>query len=597
MLCTCTSDWYTLCFVCKLVEDCWTFVVVPAGKIQGVVDHGVCTWALFALDNRRCSPPTFALSPSSTLTMSRRESRNSLNIRQNDALFEFENFKKRFLMANKQITRLNSTLSTRIEDLNAQVSTLYAENLRLRATEIALNSELKRERDKSRKIMEEAETATLSLTKHFKFLRHSMDIPHERAESPHSTTAIPKATRPIPNPDPNATPQLNKLSRPPTIPGIHEDDESPSDPPSPGVERRKASSSKPKPRLSASKLPLPSRALSPPPLPTLATIIPIPVPLEEELGPSTKRKTSRRQSGSLKDTKEVERPPSPAFGSPIRTRAIVDEDEEVLPGEIPEDLIPDPAIIGPVISRKEAMKAKQPLKEPLSIVTDPKNAERKRRRDESDGSESSTSMGPRKSRLQDVTNSARSRSPEDLVLSETSPPVAGPSNSKREILNTPSPDQLPAVRQLPTPRLSSSPPPDADGGRATRTRKSVNYAEPKLNTKMRKPEGYASAIKKRSSKDRTSNAQEDPPQPPRPRSADIRLSRRRYEDDEDDLDDDAVSDASDGADADSEYTPGAGLLKWANVDTRRKSVKREGRRSVLSEPEPSGSRGHSYSLG
>lgn len=55
--------------------------------------------------------------------------------------------------------RLNSTLSTRIEDLNAQVSTLYAENLRLRATEIALNSELKRERDKSRKIMEEAETA------------------------------------------------------------------------------------------------------------------------------------------------------------------------------------------------------------------------------------------------------------------------------------------------------------------------------------------------------------------------------------------------------------------------------------------------------
>lgn len=118
-----------------------------------------------------------------------------------------------------------------------------------------------------------------------------------------------------------------------------------------------------------------------------------------------------------------------------------------------------------------------------------------------------------------------------------------------------------------------------------------------FSSKMRKPEGYASAIKKRSSKDRTSNAQEDPPQPPRPRSADIRLSRRRYEDDEDDLDDDAVSDASDGADADSEYTPGAGLSKWANVDTRRKSVKREGRRSVLSEPEPSGSRGHSYSLG
>lgn len=55
--------------------------------------------------------------------------------------------------------RLNSTLSVRIEDLNAQISTLYVENLRLRASEIALVAQLKREREKSQKVIDEAEAA------------------------------------------------------------------------------------------------------------------------------------------------------------------------------------------------------------------------------------------------------------------------------------------------------------------------------------------------------------------------------------------------------------------------------------------------------
>ena len=55
--------------------------------------------------------------------------------------------------------RLNSTLSVRIEELNAQISTLYVENLRLRASEIALAAQLKREREKSRKVMADAEAA------------------------------------------------------------------------------------------------------------------------------------------------------------------------------------------------------------------------------------------------------------------------------------------------------------------------------------------------------------------------------------------------------------------------------------------------------
>ena len=55
--------------------------------------------------------------------------------------------------------RLNSTLSVRIEELNAQISTLYVENLRLRASEIALAAQLQREREKSWRIMTDAEAA------------------------------------------------------------------------------------------------------------------------------------------------------------------------------------------------------------------------------------------------------------------------------------------------------------------------------------------------------------------------------------------------------------------------------------------------------
>lgn len=57
------------------------------------------------------------------------------------------------------VNRLNSTLSVRIEELNEQISTLYVENLRLRASEIALASQLKRERERSRKIITDAEAA------------------------------------------------------------------------------------------------------------------------------------------------------------------------------------------------------------------------------------------------------------------------------------------------------------------------------------------------------------------------------------------------------------------------------------------------------
>lgn len=59
--------------------------------------------------------------------------------------------------------RLNSTLSVRIEELNAQISTLYVENLRLRASEIALATQLQREREKSWRIMTDTEAAVRAI--------------------------------------------------------------------------------------------------------------------------------------------------------------------------------------------------------------------------------------------------------------------------------------------------------------------------------------------------------------------------------------------------------------------------------------------------
>lgn len=60
--------------------------------------------------------------------------------------------------------RLNSTLSVRIEELNAQISALYVENLRLRASEIALTSQLKKEKERTARVMGDAEAAVRSFS-------------------------------------------------------------------------------------------------------------------------------------------------------------------------------------------------------------------------------------------------------------------------------------------------------------------------------------------------------------------------------------------------------------------------------------------------
>ncbi|KAJ7583984.1 hypothetical protein C8J56DRAFT_1095040 [Mycena floridula] len=67
--------------------------------------------------------------------------------------------KKKWLLANKHIAKLNATLSVRINGLTAQISILHAENAQLRSSEISLLGQLRREKDISRTIIVEAESA------------------------------------------------------------------------------------------------------------------------------------------------------------------------------------------------------------------------------------------------------------------------------------------------------------------------------------------------------------------------------------------------------------------------------------------------------
>ncbi|ESK89107.1 hypothetical protein Moror_5280 [Moniliophthora roreri MCA 2997] len=563
--------------------------------------------------------------------MSRRESRNSLDARQNDALFEFENFKKKFLLANKHITKLNSTLSVRIEELNAQISMLYTENLRLRASEIALAAELKREREKSRQILKQTELAAIYLTKHLTSLRQDFNISERPPQSPSPTP--PRAVRrPAPQNDISSTsPVAPKLSRAPTVPKIHEDDEpsqssqGEAEEPPPPSPRRKA---KAKARLSASRLPLPSRIASPPPQEVSTSHVALQIDFTSIPLPPAKRKPARRQSGLLIDTRmqtlenqapasplAVDRPPSPAFGSPIRRATGLAEQREEAAAlrRISGDEVPlEEEIVVPAKKSKSSKSRESRERDPIVDMPAARPTERKKpkARDEGDGLLTDGGVGVgsgvgKKLKLQDVTNSPHNgpvASPIDTAaMSEIEAALAPASSSSRS-----------SSSHLPTP----SPPPgerDADlatvGGRERRVRKSVNYTEPKLNTKMRKPdppEGSAAPTtsRKRSTKARSrgsdpvddtedadggaetearSSLDKDEPRPPRSStmgdpvdlpllpSSSLKRNKSRpcmtLDDEEEGYDD--------GADADEEYVPayGAGRVSWVNVGERRKGVR------------------------
>lgn len=277
------------------------------------------------------------------------------------------------------LARLNSTLSIRIEELNAEITVLQVENLRLRQSEISLFAQLKREREKSRKVMADTETAvrswfvlhgraffmilstpnlasqTLQLTKHLAHLRHTFNISLESTPPP--SPAFPPATKPPAQTANSCIPGL-RISKPPNFPDIKEEEEI--FPSSSGDElegepgsAKWNSKSKSHRRLSASKLPLPSRvtSLSESMVSHRTSCI-----TDHQTGSSssssgttmtTKRKSSRRQSGLMSiDTEKLvpPRPASPAFGSPIRLEAARAEEAEeiaVLSGNFEVDAEPD----------------------------------------------------------------------------------------------------------------------------------------------------------------------------------------------------------------------------------------------------------------
>ncbi|KAH9053746.1 hypothetical protein EDB87DRAFT_1780383 [Lactarius vividus] len=461
--------------------------------------------------------------------MSRRESRVSMNERQNDALFEFENFKKKFLLANKHITKLNSTLSVRIEELNAQISALHVENLRLRASEIALGSQLKKEREKSQRIMTDAESAIHNLMKSFGSMRRNFNIPSPKSQSPKKEPP-PRARRPIL--DQGASPHANRLARPPRFPEIFEEDEAGSDaleedrPQSPTpVTRRK----KPRSASSTSHPHLLVRPSSPTP-PTLPSpiVATIQVDINESLLKQTKKRISRRQSGLIsvpntagsgnsssgsssskgRPASPPPRPPSPAFGSPLRRDAGLAEEEEeyaAIHGHRPVDADDDVALERASSRGKKKRTLAQAQAEEAPAEGGPEREKRRLRED----------FEVTAQRLQDVTNAFGTRAslpPLDTNVSDQDrqrtlqdtdsdmPSSALTYSSTRPPSSTPG--TTPAPSHLPTPRNSSPPPiplpaADAEGStmsRERRVRKSVNYAEPKLNTKMRKPDPPADNI-------------------------------------------------------------------------------------------------------
>ncbi|KAK7036012.1 hypothetical protein R3P38DRAFT_2910184 [Favolaschia claudopus] len=401
--------------------------------------------------------------------MSRRESRVSMNVRQNDALFEFENFKKKFLLANKHITKLNSTLSMKIEELNTEIATLCSENLRLRTSEIALSAQLKREREKSRKIMSDAEAATQALMSQFGFLRQTFNIP---VHAPPSPTPTPPR-RPTSSPR-NSTyaNNVNRLAREPQVSNIHEDEEPEEVPPSPRKTKKKA-------RLSASKLPLPARSSTPPvTLGTPAPSAPVLAPPHLDLSVLALPTKKRRQSGLLLDLgvvdidalevdeeTEYEQPRDKEKEVKRRTR----DDGTLLAAVIkPKPKLKDVTNANPPRSRSKTDTALDSALAPLTLETQVQAR--------AFLVAAPASPPPPEPQPRPV--------PPQLAVAPPEPPPQPVSSGSSSSLDSAS-DRASEQRGYTTEPTSTAPEAET-GGRERRTRKSVNYTEPKLNTKMRK---------------------------------------------------------------------------------------------------------------
>ncbi|KAG8830627.1 hypothetical protein FRC17_004604 [Serendipita sp. 399] len=189
--------------------------------------------------------------------MSRRESRSSLGARQSNALEEFENFKKKYLLVNKHIAKLNSSLNVRIEELLSQIAALNIENLRLKTSELNLARKLEDEKFKVRKLYNETESASQMFIARMTSIRASFGLDKPQGPSQFEELSVASGgcvIKSLPCPIP-------RLSRPPDVESITEAAEeaptpmkaSPRSPTSPAastpVSRRRSTGSTPTPSL------------------------------------------------------------------------------------------------------------------------------------------------------------------------------------------------------------------------------------------------------------------------------------------------------------------------------------------------------------
>jgi len=235
----------------------------------------------------------------------------------------------------------------------------------------------------------------------------------------------------------------------------------------------------------------------------------------------------------------VPRSGSPAFGSPIRLEAGRAEEEEELAavrGTLEVEVLK--VGVDETVAKKEKRKSKAKEQRESESEKDGtaeiavRHREKKRPREE-DGSENA------KSKQKDASTSRTALQPIDNNVYEQNEPA-------KQFLRPTSPSGHSSSSPAP-PNFSETD--GQGGGRERRTRKSVNYAEPKLNTKMRKPDPLDSssspsqAIKRKKSRPQVLLSDSD----------------------------------SDGADADEEYVAGrrssgsSGPSDWINVGGRRKT--------------------------
>ena len=279
-----------------------------------------------------------------------------------------------------------------------------------------------------------------NLIRSFGSIRKNFNIPSPKPPSPKKDT-LPKARRPTLNPE--ASPHVNRLARPPRVPGIFEEDEAGSDAlpedgsqsPTPIIRRKK-----PRSTSSSSHPAGPGPTISPPTLPP-PIVATIQVDISESLLKQGKKRISRRQSGLINVTSSSGsgssssasssskgrgispplRPPSPAFGSPLRRDAGLAEEEEyeALLGQRPTNANEElPLERAPSKGKKKRTLMQAQAEEVLP--EDDREREKRRLREDPDITGQ---------RLQDVTNAFGTRvslPPLDTNVSGMAPSASNP---------------------------------------------------------------------------------------------------------------------------------------------------------------------------